>query len=150
MSETRKKMNLALKEYVIPELRERGFKGCFPHFCRLKEDQTDLLTFQFSRWGGEFVVEVAIGPSEPFVAHWGKRIEPKKMTAHNIGDRLRLGPKKEGECDYWFKYEGLGKKSYKKVSKMVITHIDSEAETYWNQEHNKSAFEITGTGGAID
>lgn len=143
-------MNLALKEYVVPKLRERGFQGSFPHFRRLKDDQTDLLTFQFSRWGGEFVVEVAIGPSEPFDAHWGKRIEPRKMTAHDIGARMRLGPKKEGESDYWFKYEGWGKKSYKKLSEMVIAHVESEAELFWNQEHNKSADEIAGAGGATD
>lgn len=58
MSEARKKMNEALKEIVVPILREKGFKGSFPHFRRVSGKYLDLLTFQFSQWGGQFVVEI--------------------------------------------------------------------------------------------
>nr|WP_268888411.1 DUF4304 domain-containing protein [Heyndrickxia shackletonii] len=39
----------ALKKIVVPELRERGFKGSFPHFRRIFENKIDLITFQFDK-----------------------------------------------------------------------------------------------------
>ncbi len=37
MSLGRDNMISAIKTNVIPELRERGFKGSFPHFRRISE-----------------------------------------------------------------------------------------------------------------
>ncbi len=58
-SEQRKNMDLAIKHIVVPILREQRFKGSFPHFRRKNENNIDLITFQFNRWGGSFVVELA-------------------------------------------------------------------------------------------
>jgi len=63
MSEARDKLIAALKEIVLPTLRNMGFRGSFPHFRRERDEQLDLLTFQFSRWGGSFVVEIAYCPA---------------------------------------------------------------------------------------
>lgn len=52
-------MDDALKAVVVPALRLRGFMGTFPHFRRIGECGIDLLTFQFDKWGGGFVVEIA-------------------------------------------------------------------------------------------
>ncbi|MGM0875889.1 MAG: DUF4304 domain-containing protein [Bacillota bacterium] len=46
MSAERDAMINSLKQIVIPILRERGFKGSFPHFYRKLDNQTDLLMFQ--------------------------------------------------------------------------------------------------------
>lgn len=54
----RDKMIAALQELVIPVLRQGGFVGRFPHFRRVRSECMDLLTFQFDKWGGGFVVEV--------------------------------------------------------------------------------------------
>jgi len=59
MSESRDKMMEALHRVVVPMLRDMGFTGSFPHFRRVHDTQIDVLTFQFNRWGGSFVVEVA-------------------------------------------------------------------------------------------
>ena len=59
MSESRTRMVTALNEVVIPKLKTMGFSGRFPHFRRPKETTIDLLTFQFSRRSGGFVVEIA-------------------------------------------------------------------------------------------
>ncbi|MEY8738422.1 DUF4304 domain-containing protein [Bacillales bacterium AN1005] len=56
----RKKMDNALKQVVIPTLREQGFKGSLPHFRRINENNIDLITFQFNKWGGSFIVELAL------------------------------------------------------------------------------------------
>jgi hypothetical protein len=55
---SRKKMIKHLSEIVIPVLREKGFKGSFPHFRRITNDRINLLTFQFDRYGGGFVIEI--------------------------------------------------------------------------------------------
>ena len=55
----RKEMIVALNSIVVPVLRHRGFTGSFPHFRRLGTKQIDLITFQFDKWGGGFVVELS-------------------------------------------------------------------------------------------
>jgi hypothetical protein len=46
-------------------------------------------------------------PAEGITTHWGKEIPKNKVTAHDMGERLRLGSEKH-HSDYWFDY---GKKS---------------------------------------
>jgi hypothetical protein len=131
MNAKRTEMNRILKEFVIPKLREKGFRGSLPHFRRLRDEQTDLLTFQFSRYGGEFVVEVASAPAGQFETSWGKKIEPQKLTAHDIDSRLRLGTKAVGVQDYWFSYDGANARPMKELAELVNYHIETEAEAYW-------------------
>ena len=64
MSDERTRMIETLNEHVVPVLRERGFKGSFPHFRRPTERGIHLLTFQFDKWGGGFAVEVAACPPD--------------------------------------------------------------------------------------
>jgi hypothetical protein len=63
-SSERDNMIIELKSMVVPELRNKRFKGSFPHFRRISEDKIDLITFQFDRYGGGFVVEVGVCPPE--------------------------------------------------------------------------------------
>lgn len=55
----RTEMAAALKAVTIPRLRAAGFTGSFPHFRRVAESGADLISFQFDRHGGSFVVEIA-------------------------------------------------------------------------------------------
>ncbi len=50
MSEARDKMIAALKEIVLPTLRNMGFRGSFPHFRRERDEQLDLLTCYVSEF----------------------------------------------------------------------------------------------------
>ena len=86
----------ALKKSVIPYLREYGFKGSFPHFRRQNEENIDLITFQFNRYGGSFVVELTSCPKEG--------VTMSKVTAHDVGNRYRLKEDKD-EYGTWFDYE---------------------------------------------
>lgn len=52
----------SLKNLFVPALRERGFKGTFPHFRRRRSDRIDLLTVQFDRHGGGFIIEISNDP----------------------------------------------------------------------------------------
>lgn len=100
----RDEMIISLKKNVVPLLRQKGFKGSFPHFRRASGGYIDLLTFQFDRWGGGFVVEIAVCYEDGVTMHWGEKIPPNKVTAHHINKRYRLGAK-DTNSDYWFRYD---------------------------------------------
>ncbi|MBC2600642.1 DUF4304 domain-containing protein [Puniceicoccus vermicola] len=131
MNQSRENIVAVIKEAVIPKLRNMRFRGSFPHFRRLDTNQTDLLTFQFSKYGGEFCVEVAVGPSASFKTYWGKEIEPKKLTAHDLGERLRIGPNSKDGEDHWFTYEGKDSVTVEKLIEDLTQSIDKEAVDYW-------------------
>ena len=127
-------MDHAIKEIIVPFLRNKGFKGSLPHFRRQKSDRINLLTFQHSLYDCKFVVEIANCPPEGITTYWGKEIPRNKVTAHDIGHRLRLGSERY-KTDYWFDY---GKRSlfvdiYKKSAKEIIELWD-EAETWWAKD----------------
>ena len=122
-------MIVVLKDIVVPKLRERGFSGAFPHFRRIKRGQIDLMTFQFDKWGGGFVVEISKCGSEGITMAWGEKIPPKKVTAHHLSpnERLRLGC--EGpSTDDWFRYDRG--KSPDVVAQEVVNKLDN-AEKWW-------------------
>lgn len=108
MSEARDKMIVALKEIVVPTLRDMGFRGSFPHFRRLRDEKIDLLTFQFSQWGGSFVVEIAHCPAVGYTLHTSETIAPDNVRVHHqhYRSRLRLGVRPPpNNRDHWFKFE---------------------------------------------
>lgn len=131
MPSGRLKMISALRNNVVTTLREKGFKGSFPHFRRITDKKIDLLTFQFDKYGGGFVVEVAKCSPKGLTHHWGEKVPPNKVTAHDVhpDDRLRLndGP------DDWFRYDlaNAPESIYEKVAIEVLNHLD-EAEAYWD------------------
>jgi hypothetical protein len=133
MSLERDSMITVLKRDVIPVLKELGFKGTFPHFRRINENKIDLLTFQFDRYGGGFLIEVATCPSEGVFLHWGEKVPPNKVTAHDLhpDNRLRL----KGNKGVWFRYDVkiLMGNIYEKVAKKVLDQIN-QAEIYWQNE----------------
>jgi len=79
-------MIAALKAEFVPALKERGFKGSFPHFRRIKPDKIDLLTVQFDKWGGGFVIEIAKCGPEGITTSWGLHIPPNKVRAWDAND----------------------------------------------------------------
>jgi len=132
--EKRQKIDQAIKDITIPFLRDKGFKGSLPHFRRQQSDGINLLTFQHSLYDSKFVVEIANCPAEGITTHWGKEIPKNKVTAHDMGESLRLGSEKHN-TDYWFDY---GKKSIfgdvnKKLAKEII-ELWGEAESWWNKD----------------
>ena len=128
MSSERNKMITALKKTVVPELRNRGFKGSFPHFRRISEDKIDLMTFQFDRYGGGFVVEVGVCSPKGIIHYWGEQVPPNKVTAHDLGTRLRL-KRNDGS---WFRYDSEveSENIYENVATEMLDHL-YEAEEYW-------------------
>lgn len=130
MSIGRDNMISIIKKTVVPELRQRGFKGSFPHFRRINENKIDLMTFQFDRYGGGFVIEVGLCSSKGVPHNWGEKVPPNKVTAHDLphNNRLRL-KNSEGE---WFRYdvETESGEIYEIVAKELLQHL-CEEENYW-------------------
>lgn len=136
-SSDRDEMNKNLIEIVDPILRQLNFKGSFPHFRRQTTERINLLTFQFDRSGGGFVIEIANCKLDGFTTSWGLEIKPNKLTAHDMDKRKRIQSNMNTESSLtedWFRYDkkplfGLCD-IYKKVCKDVLSKLDI-AEDYW-------------------
>ena len=64
----REKMNRALKVIAVAKLRQLEFKGSFPRFRRIYQKRADLTIFQFNKYGGSSVVEIASFTTEQIAA----------------------------------------------------------------------------------
>jgi len=137
MSDERDRMIETLKEYVVPVLRERGFKGSFPHFRRPTATAIHLLTFQFDKWGGGFTIEIAVCPPDGVTMHWGEHIPASKVRAWDVypPHRPRLGPEK---TDKWFRFDKRGFFStgdpYERAALEVLPYLEKQAENWWKQQ----------------
>ena len=137
MSEARDKMIAALKEMVVPTLRDLGFRGSFPHFRRQREEQLDLLTFQFSQWGGSFIVEISYCCPAGYTLHTGEVVSPDRARVHHqdIYRRLRLGVRPPpNNRDHWFQFEPDSKANYTDTALEILPLLRTQAEFYW-QKH---------------
>jgi hypothetical protein len=119
----------ALQSKVVPNLRERGFKGSFPNFRRSTPHHIDLLTFQFDRYGGGFVVVLAVGPLEGLTTYWGEFIPPEKLVPSYLARSFRLGGSAE-KSDHWFRYDD-GQTSLTNIAHNIIHLLDTQAEPWW-------------------
>lgn len=126
-----------LNKIVIPALRQLNFKGSFPHFRRMTQERINLLTFQFDKHGGGFVIEIANTKNEPFKMST-QEIEPNRLTCHMVSNRMRIQPimheNGDSSTDDWFRYDKkhlfeLGN-IYKKICKDVLSKLDI-ADDYW-------------------
>lgn len=100
-------MEAQLKALVVPWLRAAGYKGSFPHFRRPGAEGIDLMTFQFDRYGGGFIVERARCPAQGITTPWGKHIAPARVSAWDMhpDERTRIKPRVGSGTDSWFRYE---------------------------------------------
>jgi len=132
----RDKMIKKLNEIVVPNLRQCDFRGSFPHFRRLTVDKINLLTFQFDRNGGGFVIEVANCNRGDFKTPYGLEIKENKLTAHDLNKRKRIQSNmktQNSSTEDWFRYDkktfGFGN-IFENVCKDVLSKL-CFAEDYW-------------------
>jgi hypothetical protein len=129
MSTTTDQMKKALREIVVPRLRERGFTGSFPHFRRRRIDRIDLLTFQFNRHGGGFIIEIGQCPPEGYTTYWGKPKAADEVTAWDLSprERARVQPQAGTGTDSWFCFDDL---AFSRTAEAVLPFIE-QAERMW-------------------
>jgi hypothetical protein len=139
MSDERDRMIETLKEYVVPVLCERGFKGLFPHFRRPTKRGIHLLAFQFDKWGGGFTFEIASCPPDGVTMHLGEHVPPTKVRAWDVNPphRPRLGPEK---TDKWFRFDKRGFFStgdpYEQAALEVLPYLD-QADEWWKRQSDE-------------
>ena len=123
----RKEMVKNLSDIVISVLRQKGFKGSFPHFRRLTPNIINLLTFQFDRSGGGFVIEITNCQPYGFTTSWGTKIEPNKLTAQDLFNRKRIQSNMDTTSSLtedWFRYD-------KNICLVLATFIKRFAKTFY-------------------
>ena len=127
-----------LKKYVLPVLRDRGFKGSFPHFRRPAGRAMHLLTFQFDKWGGSFIVEIATCALDGVTTHWGEHVPSSRVRAWDVTRRLRLGAADEGSDGQWFRYDKhslfASGNRFERAALQVLPYIEGQAEDWWKSE----------------
>lgn len=139
MSDERVEMIKSLKEIFIPEIRKMNFKGSFPHFRRTIDEKTNLLTFQFDRYGGGFVIELANHIGTEFESSWGKVIPLNKLTAHDLNERQRIYPDtltEDNGKDSWFRYDKKSILSFGNKFDILANKVVKRLplmENYWNK-----------------
>jgi hypothetical protein len=136
MSDEHQRMVKALDEIVVARLRGSGFRGSFPHFRRPGKQKIDLLTFQFDKWGGGFVLEISKCPPEGITTHWGAHIAPNNVKAGDMhpNKRLRLQPRRGSSTSDWFRYDGPGPKDdvFRRTAMDVLPWLE-KAEKWWEE-----------------
>jgi hypothetical protein len=138
MNDTDKKeMIRSLQEFVIPALRKLNFKGSFPHFKRITIDRINLLTFQFDKRGGGFVIEIANCKTEGFTTSWGLEIKTNKLNVFDLNKRKRIQSNMKTEnsaTEDWFRYDKKqtygNNNVYRNICDEVLSKFDI-AEDYW-------------------
>ena len=100
-------------------------------------NRINLLTFQFDRHGGGFVVEICNCSEKGATTYWGKKIEPNKITAHDLSIRKRIQSDMDSpnsSTDEWFRYDRKypieSGDIYKSVCNDLLSKFDV-AEEYW-------------------
>lgn len=124
-------MKLSLKKVFVPSLRALGFKGSFPDFRRIGSDRIDLLTVQFDRHGGGFIIEVSRCPPNGITTSWGKQIPSNQVTAwdQHPNQRHRLGSPKPGVDGHWFRFDDGTPTDV--VANQATLFLE-EADRWWN------------------
>ena len=67
----------------------------------------DLLTFQFDRNGGGYVIEIAKCPPEGIVTPWGKEILARDAKALDVhpSQRRRIQAENASGTEGWFRFD---------------------------------------------
>lgn len=136
--ELREKVNREIKSVIVPELRNLNFKGSFPHFRRIFDNgKVDYLSFQFNRYGGSFVIELAV--AYPYEGKKGNfyywdEVTPEFIKKSNYGytnKRFRIEPRK-GE---WFEFD---EQNYQQIVELALQLIMKHIG-YFDKQHKFSS-----------
>jgi hypothetical protein len=126
MNNSRADMERELKSSVVPWLRKNGFTGSFPHLRRVGPLAVDLLTFQFDRHGGGFVIEIAQCPAQGVVTPWGEAISADLAKAWDVHPsrrkRIHADETKPG-TEGWFRFDV---RPPKQLAALVLEKLSDE------------------------
>ena len=105
-------MRGSFKSILIPALASRGFRGKRSTFRRFGPDYLDLLTIQYWKYGGSFILEFGRTARGDFQTNWGPIVPEDEMDVAHLPTtkRARLDERDPASDDIFrgFKYEGFG------------------------------------------
>ncbi len=119
-------MRRALKRVLVPALVSHGFVLRGKGYQRREGEFLDLLSVQYWKYGGEFILEFVRRKQGPLQTNWGPLIPEDEIDVAYVAplDRARLqqlgsaaGPSLRG-----FQFVGFGEESgrYKNVAQAVV------------------------------
>lgn len=146
MSERRKLIDGILKDTCVPFLRERGFRGSYPHLRRLHGEHIDLLMFQFRSDGTSFIVEISYADAERRNVGFRPEAPASKIDVACTRERYRLGARGRTEVDgEWFPLSHgtlvSDERHFRRLALKVNDMLLNEAEPWWESKRmapNKS------------
>lgn len=101
MSDSVPRLETAIRNRLVPHLREDGFKGSGRTFRRVVNGWIQIVNVQGSRYGGKFAINLAIHPSTiPDVL--GNEPDLKRITESHCEFRRRLA---ETGSDQWWEHD---------------------------------------------
>jgi hypothetical protein len=117
---------------------------------RIGSTATDLLTFQFDKWGGGFVIELAVAPPDEFVTYWGTPIPARKLTVFDLPRvaRVRLQPGRDRSgAESWFRYDtdmpGRSEARFERAADQVLQLLP-QADAWWaGRDRSRTFFSRT-------
>jgi hypothetical protein len=118
-------MKQALRDIVLPMLRQSGFVGSLPHLRRLRGGKVDLMTFQFDKYGGGFLIEIGQCDPDGFTTPDGQLIPLEKMNVQYLrwDRRTRIKQHEGSGTDSWFRYD-RGGDSYSGTATAVLPFLE--------------------------
>jgi hypothetical protein len=137
MNSAKDEIKKALSRRVIPELRRLEFKGTFPHFRRVSNGKLNLFTFQFDKYGGGFIIEIANCNLEGYTTSWGREIKPNKITVYDLPKRKRIYANVKSDdtsTDNWYRYDRTSLEEFINIYESICDDVLSNmgfVEDYW-------------------
>ena len=105
-------MRSALKKVLLPELSRMGFTGTGSNFQRRSAQSLDLLSVQYWKHGGQFILEFARGKRGALKTSWGDVVQEEAIGVAHISplQRARLQQTLETTEELFrgFKFSGFG------------------------------------------
>jgi hypothetical protein len=116
-------MRKSLKKWLVPALTERGFVGHRWEFQR-RGEKLDLVTVQFGKYVGEFILEAASCPRGDLHTAWGEVVPEEKITSAHVSplERARLEGAPGGDGLRGFSFVGFGEDQakYEALARAVV------------------------------
>ena len=104
-------MRKALKKVLLPELSRIGFIGASSNFQRRSAENLDLLSIQYWKYGGQFILEFARRKRGTLNTSWGEVQEQNIGVAHMsplLRARLQQTLEASEGLFRGFKFSGFG------------------------------------------
>ena len=125
----------SLRRFVIPELVRLSFVGKTSSFQRTGLDFLDLLSVQYWKYGGEFILEFGRRERGDLLTSWGVLVPEAKIDVAyvNVLQRARLVRDTRAEGFRGFRFEGFGEdtSAYDSLAEYVATLLP-QVDTWLN------------------